>query len=81
MSKLELFKQSLASENMDVLTGQAALAIKGGKKSGKKSRKRSKKSKKSRKYNYGCTPPPPTCYCPPPPCGAGYYGNPHYRPC
>ena len=78
MSKLELFKQNLASENMDVLTGAASLMVKGGKKSGKKSGKR---SKKSQKYN-NCTPPPPPCYCPPPPCGGGGYGygNPYYRP-
>jgi len=82
MSKLALFKQNLASENMDVLTGKASLAIRGGKKSAKKS---CKKSKKSTKYN--CTPLPPVCACPPPPCGPGNYGNgygnPNYysRPC
>jgi hypothetical protein len=74
MTKLELFKQNLASEQIDVLTGSASLMIKGGhhKKSGKKSRKKSRK--KSSKYYSS-----PVCGCPPPPpphCGPGYYGRP-----
>jgi hypothetical protein len=61
MTKLELLKQNLASEQMDVLTGSASLMIKGGhhKKSGKKSGKKSRK--RSSKYNT------PICGCPPPP--------------
>lgn len=68
MSKLDLLKQKFSVEQMDVLTGTAPLAIKGGFKptcieTPKKSKKKSKKSKKSVKSNPSCG-----CVCPPPPC-------------
>jgi hypothetical protein len=53
MTKLAFLKENLSTENIDVLSGSASLAVIGGK-GGKKSNKKSKK--KSSKGNYPVTP-------------------------